>query len=111
MVFIDGYHSEEQARFDYQTFEGLLDPDGVILLHDSVRCEISRIYGTERVYERRVKCFIDELKRDTRLQVFDLPFDQGITLVRKLDRAEAEGNFTKIGALESVPASRLVSEP
>ena len=35
MVFVDGYHSEEQARFDYEAFEGLLDPDGIILLHDT----------------------------------------------------------------------------
>ena len=27
MVFVDGYHSEEQARFDYEAFEGILDPD------------------------------------------------------------------------------------
>ena len=28
MVFVDGYHSEEQARFDYEAFERLLLPDG-----------------------------------------------------------------------------------
>ncbi len=26
MVFVDGYHSEEQARFDYETFENFLEP-------------------------------------------------------------------------------------
>jgi predicted O-methyltransferase YrrM len=84
LVFVDGYHSEEQARFDYETFERLLAPGGVILLHDSARCGISRIYGDDRAYERRVKCFVDQLKTDARLQVFDLPFDQGVTLVRKV---------------------------
>jgi predicted O-methyltransferase YrrM len=84
MVFVDGYHSAEQARFDYETFEGLLDPAGVILFHDTARCEISRLYGAERAYQRRVKIFIDKLKEDSRLQVFDLPFGEGVTLVRKL---------------------------
>ena len=31
-----------------------------------------------------VKMFVDKLKQDEGLQVFDLPFDQGVTLVRKL---------------------------
>ena len=84
MVFIDGYHSEEAARFDYEAFEGLVAPEGVILLHDSAACGVSRIYGAERAYERRVKVFVDQLKRDNKLQVFDLSFDQGVALVRKL---------------------------
>jgi predicted O-methyltransferase YrrM len=41
MVFVDGYHSEEQARFDYEAFEGLLHPDGIILLHDTGRGRVS----------------------------------------------------------------------
>jgi predicted O-methyltransferase YrrM len=85
IVFVDGYHSEEQARFDYEAFESLLAPHGVILFHDSVRFHKSRIYGRDRVYEHRVKCLIDELKDDPNLQVFDLPFDGGVTLVRKIN--------------------------
>ena len=84
MVFVDGYHSEEQARFDYETFERLLLPEGIILLHDTASCEVSRVYGHDRAYQRRVKIFVDQLKQDATLQVFDLPFDQGVTLVRKL---------------------------
>jgi predicted O-methyltransferase YrrM len=84
IVFVDGYHSEEQARFDYGTFEGLLVPEGVILLHDTAHNDSTRIYGLGREYERRVKDFVDALKRKPELQVFDLPFDQGVTLVRKL---------------------------
>lgn len=84
IVFVDGYHSEEQARFDYEAFEGLLSRRGVILFHDSVRIFKSWIYGEDRVYECRVKCLIDELKNDPSLQVFDLPFDRGVTLVRKV---------------------------
>jgi len=85
MVFVDGYHSKEQVRFDFDAFEGLLTPDGVILLHDTIGCEISKVYGAERAYRRTVKVFVDELKLDKRLQVFDLPFDQGLAMVRKLD--------------------------
>ena len=98
MVFVDGYHSEEQARFDYNAFEGLLTPLGVILLHDTATCAISRVYGDGRRYERRVKAFVDELKQDPRLQVFDLPFDQGVTLVRKLHAIENAAAIEKPGA-------------
>jgi predicted O-methyltransferase YrrM len=90
IVFVDGYHTKEQARFDYETFEKLLTPNGVFLLHDTSYFEISRVYGPERAYQRTVKNFVDELKQDSRLQVFDLPFDQGVTLVRKLPAAEIE---------------------
>jgi len=34
------------------------------------------------VYEYTVKSFIDTLKKDSGLQVFDLPFFDGVTLVR-----------------------------
>jgi predicted O-methyltransferase YrrM len=46
------------------------------------------MYGADRPYEHRVKCFVDKLKDDPGLQVFDLPFSDGITLVRK--RREAQ---------------------
>jgi len=83
IVFIDGYHSEEQARFDYEAFRDRLTPDGVVLFHDSIRVRDSKMYGPERAYEHRVKCFIDTLKRDGRLQVLDLPVFEGVTLVRR----------------------------
>lgn len=85
IVFIDGYHSEQQARFDYEAFEGLLAPDGVILFHDSVRLRKARIYGQDCVYEHRVKQFIEELRDDSSLQVFDLPFGSGVSLVHKVN--------------------------
>lgn len=83
IVFIDGYHSEEQARFDYEAFEGRVSSEGVVLFHDSVRIRTSRMYGPDQLYEHRVKCFIDTLKNNSELQVFDLPFGDGVTLVRK----------------------------
>lgn len=89
IVFVDGYHSEEQARFDYEAFADRLAPDGIMLFHDSVRVRTSKVYGPNRLYEHRVKCFMDTLKQDARLQVFDLPFFDGVTLVRKAGMPEA----------------------
>jgi predicted O-methyltransferase YrrM len=91
LVFIDGYHSEEQVRFDYATFENHLSPQGIILLHDSMAVRISKMYGAERAYEHRVKCFVDGLKKDAGLQVFDFPFGRGVTLVRKAEPSRAGG--------------------
>ena len=87
---MDGYHSEHQARFDYEAFEGLLVPEGVVLFHDTARCDITKIYGSEQAYGRRVKCFVDELKKEPNLQVFDLTWDQGVTPVRKCSAIKNE---------------------
>jgi predicted O-methyltransferase YrrM len=83
IVFVDGYHSEEQARFDYESFERRLQATGFTLFHDSIRIRTSRMYGPDRLYEHRVKDFIDTLKQDPGLQVFDFPFFDGVTMVRK----------------------------
>lgn len=100
MVFIDGYHTEEQARFDYETFKDLVDPDGLTLFHDSVWSRTSRIYGPDRPYLHSVKFFIDKLKTDPSVQVFDLPFGDGVTLVRKA----VEKPYIKADAPPSQPA-------
>ena len=83
IVFIDGYHTEQQAKFDYEAFESLLSANGVVFFHDSVRVGTARLYGPDRVYERRVRDFIDKLKDQPHLQVLDLAFAEGLTLVRK----------------------------
>jgi predicted O-methyltransferase YrrM len=86
LVFIDGYHSEEQARFDYEAFERLVGPRGFVLFHDSMVVRPDKVYGEAKAYEMRVKYFLDELKKDPGLQVMDWPFGvAGLTLVRKLD--------------------------
>jgi predicted O-methyltransferase YrrM len=87
MLFIDGYHTFDQARLDHESFLPRLAPDGVVLFHDSVRVRASRIYGEDRVYQHRVVHYIDELKRRDDLQVMDLPYADGVTLVRNA-RAE-----------------------
>jgi predicted O-methyltransferase YrrM len=83
IVFVDGYHSEEQARFDFEAFQDHLSAEGIVVFHDSARIRASRMYGPDRLYEHRVKCFVDTLKNDSVLQVLDLPFGDGITLVRR----------------------------
>ncbi len=84
LLFVDGYHTAEQAAFDYAAFRDKLSPDGVVLFHDSAAVRRTRIYGPERAYEHRVTDYLAELKRDPALQVFDLPFAAGVTLVRKV---------------------------
>jgi len=83
LVMIDGYHSEEQARFDFESFVDRVPDHGVLLLHDSIKVARVNIYGPDRAYERRVKFFVDKLKDDARYQVLDLPYATGLTLVRK----------------------------
>ncbi len=83
IVFIDGYHTEEQVRIDYESFRGRLTGDGVFLFHDSRYVKPSGMYGADRIYTRTVRFFIDKLRQDPALQVFDLPFGDGVTLVRR----------------------------
>lgn len=84
IVFVDGFHSEEQARFDFNAFRERLAPDGVVLFHDTRRVKMSNMYGQDRRYELRVKCFVDSLKSDRDWQVFDLPYFDGVSLVRRI---------------------------
>ncbi len=84
VLFVDGYHSAAQARFDYEAFQNLLTPTGMALFHDSIDSKKSKIYGLDRTYEYGVCDFIATLKRDDRLQIIDLPIARGLTLVRRI---------------------------
>jgi len=85
IVFIDGLHTKEQAKFDYEAFKDKLSDHGIIMFHDSINLkEVTWLYSDELRYTRSVKLFIDELKADTELQTFDLPFANGLTLARKV---------------------------
>jgi predicted O-methyltransferase YrrM len=83
IVLVDGYHTAEQARFDFNAFAPKLAPQGLILLHDSVWRQPSPMYGPGREYVRDVVDFVTELKTDAAWQVFDLPFGEGLSLVRR----------------------------
>jgi predicted O-methyltransferase YrrM len=86
LVFVDGYHSVEQVRFDWEAFADRIAPGGLVLFHDSLRVVETRVYGDDRVYECRVKDFIDELRKDPRLELLELPWGDGVMLVRKRER-------------------------
>ena len=82
LVFIDGYHSAEQAQFDFESFAPKLAPQGIILLHDSLWGTRSKIYGPGREYTHSVMNFVAKLRHLAEWQVFDFPFGDGVTLVR-----------------------------
>ncbi len=83
IVLIDGYHTADQARFDFEAFADKLAPQGLILLHDSLWRQTSPMYGPGREYVRNVVDFVAELRASTAWQVFDLPFGEGLSLVRR----------------------------
>jgi predicted O-methyltransferase YrrM len=84
IVFIDGHHSEEQAQFDYEAFEGRLETNGMALFHDTGGYRVSKMYGRNNTYVHRVRDYVVRLNQDARLQVFDVPFGGGLTIVRKV---------------------------
>ena len=87
LMFVDGFHSAEQARFDHEAFVRLLSADAMVLFHDSVRRMTSRIYGETRPYEHTVVDYIEQLKSRHDLQVMDFHLDSGLTLVRQANQA------------------------
>jgi predicted O-methyltransferase YrrM len=90
LLFIDGYHTAAQACFDYQAFEALLEPRACVLFHDSMVERVSALYGQDRPYTMNVGSFIDELRRDGSLQLLDLPFGTGLTVLRRTGGAADE---------------------
>lgn len=84
LLFVDGYHSAEQAAFDYNSFKDKLTDRAYVLFHDSVSVRNSKIYGQAKAYDHTVRHFMDELKTDPGLQVFDLAHGSGVTLVQKV---------------------------
>lgn len=95
LLMIDGWHTAEQARFDYLAFVDKLEPDAIVLLHDSLRERDSTFYGVDRPYRHTVKRFVERLAMDPGLEVLTLPFGAGLTLVRgrPLDRLALAAPF------------------
>ncbi len=87
LLFVDGYHTEAQARFDHRSFEPLLGTQGTALFHDSIRPRLSTLYGPGRHYEHSVYRYMRELRASGDYEVFDIPTDSGVTLVRRLPSA------------------------
>jgi predicted O-methyltransferase YrrM len=80
-VMVDGYHTAEQAQFDYLAFLPKLATNGVVIFHDTLRQRVSTFYGADRAYEHTVRSFIDRLRTAPGLEVMTLPFGEGATLV------------------------------
>jgi len=81
LLMIDGWHTAEQARFDYLAFMPKLKEEAVVLFHDSISTIETGIYGKKKAYRHSVHLFIDRLKATPGLQVFTLPIASGVTLV------------------------------
>lgn len=87
-LFVDGYHSADQAQFDHETFMPHLADDSLIFFHDSMTRKVSGIYGNERAYTYSVCDYISTLKSRRDLQVMDFPFGDGLTLVKQIKPSE-----------------------
>lgn len=82
LLMVDGYHTAEQARFDYLAFLPKLEDGAVVLFHDSVRIRESTFYGEDRPYRHTVRQFIERLEATPGLETFTLALGGGLTLVR-----------------------------
>ena len=82
LLMVDGYHSAEQARFDYLTFLPKLSSDSAVIFHDTLRERLSSFYGPERAYQHTVCRLMERLRGLAGLEVLSLPFGAGATLVR-----------------------------
>lgn len=83
LLFIDGFHSEEQCRLEFEGFSPYLSPRAMTLFHDSTSRLSTTIYGADKPYTHTVWRYIDSLRQRPELQVFDLDIAQGITLVQR----------------------------
>lgn len=82
LFMIDGYHSAEQAKFDYLAFLDKLSEQAVVMFHDSTRLHQSPIYNRTNPYTHTVCNFMEKLAKTPGLETFTLPFASGVTLVR-----------------------------
>jgi predicted O-methyltransferase YrrM len=106
LLFIDGYHTAEQARFDHEAFADRLTDDAVVAFHDSIRAHSSGIYGEDKRYVHSVHQYMDELKRRPHVQVMDFPLGSGVTLVRRAaGDAVAVSEASPYAATTSTPSS------
>jgi predicted O-methyltransferase YrrM len=96
LLMVDGYHSAEQARFDYLAFLPKLSADSAVIFHDTLRERTSTFYGPERAYQHTVCRLMDRLRELPGLEVLTLPFGAGATLVRGRPASAAllDGTFS-----------------
>lgn len=85
LLFIDGYHTVEQCRLEFEGFAPFLTARAITLFHDSSSKIVSNIYGEGRGYEHTVWKYIDELRCTPGFEVVNLEIDQGVAMVRRLN--------------------------
>jgi predicted O-methyltransferase YrrM len=83
VVFIDGFHSADQAEFDFNAFKNKLSSNGSVFFHDSVRKFTSAIYGKNNKYTHDVYKFIKKIKKLKQYQCIDFYEGSGVTLLKK----------------------------
>lgn len=83
LLFIDGFHSCEMCRFEYEGFSPFLSEHAVSLFHDSSSRFVSGIYGDDNKYEHSVWRYIDELRTRPELEVVNLEIAQGVAMVKR----------------------------
>ena len=75
--FIDGNHSYESVKYDFQQVLGQSHKNTYIFLHDT------NAYVREALNHAGVKRFLNSLKEDGKaFEVIDFPFSSGVALVR-----------------------------
>ncbi len=81
LIFIDGDHSYEGVRADWDLFSPFLTPSGVVVFHDST-WEIHRHDDPRYRGEMGVPRFVDELRR-AGYPVITIDRDCGLSLVQR----------------------------
>lgn len=83
LLFVDGLHTDEQCRLEYEAFEPRLSENALTFFHDSTSRVHSRLYGEDKAYTHTVWRYMEELRQREDLEVLELPISQGVTLVRR----------------------------
>lgn len=96
LLFVDGFHDAIHAKIDYEAFKNKLSPNALTFFHDSVREFVTYIYGKENSYTHDVFKYMEELEKDPELEVMNLPYASGVTMVRKKVDADHESFFPTI---------------
>jgi peptidoglycan/xylan/chitin deacetylase (PgdA/CDA1 family) len=82
LLFVDGLHTYEQARFDFDSFKNKMRGGGHVFFHDSMDTGTTKIYGIDKIYQRTAKFFVDELKTTGKYGVSEFYIDKGLTVIQ-----------------------------
>lgn len=81
-LFIDGDHSIDQVRKDYQNFSNFLTKNGFMFFHDTYppneKFKAPNLCGT--AYQ-----ILEDLQEDSRFEYITFPYSMGLTVCRRKD--------------------------